>query len=244
MSNYQEFEGSWKLPKKEVNKFRKQMVQAHNDYREKVIALAERHLKEGVPIADLADSRNGSWNPYDYELSDSIENTVRKAKERVAKPTKITESDYPKANTKTQSFGDYNGRVTFHGDTIYFSADGNRVDDRMGNSYAYQGLIKGLNQVEWKNGTGGVMRYCDEYTKDAAMHGGGDAISLSCVYGPMGEQEEIWKNGWSPARQERIRNLSSHRIPVGKRLCGKMMPRKRALCTLKAGHKGGCKHTF
>ena len=55
-----------------------------------------------------------------------------------------------------------------------------------------------LEKVTWTRGTGGVFRESDEYAEEAAMSHGGNPVSISQHFGPLGEEEFTSVHGYNP----------------------------------------------
>lgn len=57
-------------------------------------------------------------------------------------------------------------------------------------------LFSALSRVKWGRASGGVLRYEDEYSRDAAIENGGSSSSISYAYGSIGKAEEKSQRGW------------------------------------------------
>ena len=91
--------------------------------------------------------------------------------------------------------------------TIHWDvSEGNRNVEEAHESELGRAFFAQLKKVEWTRGTGGHIRYSDEYSQEAAMEHGGNPISTSMHLGPIGER--IYEAEVGPAVFRRLRGTA------------------------------------
>ncbi len=210
MSCYERETASIVLPASEAAKVKKAVRDAVNGLRADAQAYAaafwdgqakrtrstRRYLQA---LEDASRERTGLYAPrgsrprwagsghYGNEASWALESLLHSVSD---KPRKITSADldrfFPKATNRDTRFraGEEAG-VCFDGRVLTWEVgENNHSVERFHAHPVAVALLGALDRVKWTRGTGGVVRYDNEYSRDAWQ-----APSIKAAYGPAGDQQ-------------------------------------------------------
>lgn len=150
----------------------------------------------------LDHRRWGAPEPrWDYQTREEIADLLVPYGQQTVKLKAPKKKDYPPIPANTLSFSVSAASLVIRPDErkVVWDVDNskNAVEDAWGSALG-KAFAKALQEIKWTRGTGGVFRYTDEYEEDACMSHGGNPISISQHFGPLGEQEFAHERGFHP----------------------------------------------
>lgn len=157
----------------------------------------------------LENRRWGAPAPrWDRETREEAAQLLVPYGEKVIKLKAPKKKDYPPLPANTLSFSASAASLTLIPDErkVVWEVDNskNAVDDAWKSALG-RAFAKALQEIKWTRGTGGVFRYSDEYDEDACMSHGGNPISISQHFGPLGEEEFSHERGFHPTTLKAVR---------------------------------------
>lgn len=214
MSNYQESRGVFTLPTAAVSKVRGGLVdilmKKELDAYERVVAFWRKGQGKDrkYKYADLRRRDNREFDEL-WSLLEKVFNNSYELVGLLEKGLKPLKKDYCLTKKTQTEFGHSDLVVTFNKREVTWRVhENNHSHDDAEESIIGRTLLGLLSRVEWTRGSGGYIRYTDEYLNDSAIEHGGSATSLQCVYGPKGERAQEIENGCCFSTRRRRKTTS------------------------------------
>jgi hypothetical protein len=191
MSCYEWERGKIKIPRSEFSLFKKNLTTAYNDYMLRLKAIAD-DIYNDITI----ESKGKKKYNYQLEITSRIYNCINAdyyASEIIAssmlplnkqgKPKKPKSKDFSKKTNRDNAYG-YNISLNKSDRTaIWCVEEGNRVCDDARTTFLGKRFFSLLNQMDWKNGSGGLIVGNDEYNRDSAEYNGGGGNYVKNIFG-------------------------------------------------------------
>lgn len=208
MSKYEWESGGVKLPAREWAGFKRELRAAHDRLQERALALAAAVYAEATAAGrgrrgfnfheeaervfdrKVATHPNRQLEPYRWTIFAALFPQGERAGTR--KPRKPRASDFPKATSKTDAFGDGDWSIGLDGAGRTFrwhvSQNNHAVEDAHEHPLA-AAAFRLLDKMKWTRGTGGKIVGNDENNEESREDGGG-ANYVTRRYGPIGEADD------------------------------------------------------
>jgi hypothetical protein len=200
--------GEVKLPASEWAGFKRELRAAHDRLQERALALAVAVYTEATAAgrgrrgfnfyeeAERVFARkvvthpNRQLEPYCWTILSALFPQGERAGTR--KPRKPRSSDFPKATSKTDAFGDGDWSIVLDGAGRTFGwrvSENNHAVEEAHEHPLAAAAFRLLDKMRWTRGTGGKLVGNDEYNAESREDGGGSNY-VTRRYGPIGEADD------------------------------------------------------